>query len=177
MEYKKNCLMEIYTDNRDSFSVGFYLCSLDKYSLFYLLDNQGKSDGIYLIKNSFIDNVIYDTEYLKKINFYIKYWNMKSFKINFPILSKLENLTKLEDYLEFIRDENWVSSFKVSNEDYLVTGYIEDIDEFNIGIKTIDIETAKDFEKVKISLKDILILEVDSIENRLLDFAHNNYWY
>ena len=42
MRFKENCLMEIYTRNEYSFSVGFFLSNLKEYSLFKFIDDQGK---------------------------------------------------------------------------------------------------------------------------------------
>ena len=77
--------MEIYTECDESFLVGFYLSSFDEYSLFHLLDEQGKIDGIYLIKNKFIKNTNYETEYLEKINLYAEFWKINSDKNIFNI--------------------------------------------------------------------------------------------
>lgn len=176
MEYKKNCLMEIYTNQEDSFSVGFYLFSFNEYSLFHLLDDQGKSDGVYLIRDNLVEKINYDTEYLRKICLYVEYWNTEPSKDVFQITSGLENILTIEDCLEYIKDNGLLSSFKMNQEDYLVTGYIEDIDQFNVKINAIDIETAKEFEEVIILKRDILILEIDSVDNRLLNYAYMNHY-
>lgn len=165
--YKKNCLMEIYTSSYDSFSVGFYLSSFNEYSLFLLLDSQGRSDGVYLIKNEFIKSVDYETEYLKKIALYVEFWGENIFDFEL----ELKNILTIEELLGYIKDKKLLSSFKIKQEDYLITGYIETIEEFSIKINTIDIETAEELESLSILKDEILLLEIDSVDNRLLNYA------
>lgn len=143
MKLKTNCLMEIYTEHDDSFSVGFYLSSFDNFNLFHLLDEQGKSDGIYLIRNDFINNTNHTTEYLDKIKAYIEFWANNSKKIVFPIESYLKNISTLENLLNYIQKNNILSSFKLLNKHHLITGYIQSISHSNVEIITINIETAK----------------------------------
>ena len=103
-QFKKNCLMEIYTECDESFLVGFYLSSFDEYSLFHLLDEQGKIDGIYLIKNKFIKNTNYETEYLEKINLYAEFWKINSDKNIFNIGLKQKNISNIGDILKYIKE-------------------------------------------------------------------------
>lgn len=161
MMYKKDCLMEIYTDHEDTFSVGFYLSNFDEYSLFLLLDCQGRYDGVYLIKNDFIKTVDYETEYLKKIALYMEFWNGNF--IDFK--SALKDISTTEEILKYIKDNSLLSSFKIQQEDF-ITGYIEKIEKSSIRVNTVDLET------ISILKKEILLLEIDSIDNRLLNYAN-----
>ena len=172
MKLKENCLMEIYTDNEDSFSVGFYLSSFDNFTLFHLLDAQGKFDGIYLIKNDCIKNINYETEYLNKINSYIEFWNNKLEKNPFSIESYIKNFLTMEELLNYIQINNILSSFKLMEEKHLITGYIQFFEQNNIEIKTIDIGTAKEMEIISFAKEDIVLIEIVSIDNMLLNYAH-----
>ena len=113
-QFKKNCLMEIYTECDESFLVGFYLSSFDEYSLFHLLDEQGKIDGIYLIKNKFIKNTNYETEYLEKINLYAEFWKINSDKNIFNIGLKQKNISNIGDILKYIKENKIISSSKIA---------------------------------------------------------------
>ena len=172
-QFKKNCLMEIYTECDESFLVGFYLSSFDEYSLLHLLDEQGKIDGIYLIKNKFIKNTNYETEYLEKINLYAEFWKINSDKNIFNIGLKQKNISNIGDILKYIKENKIISSFKINKKKYIITGYIKSINKTNIEVQEIDLETAKEFETTSYFLKDnILLIEIDSVNNRLLDYAH-----
>ena len=172
MRFKENCLMEIYTRNEYSFSVGFFLSNLKEYSLFKFIDDQGKFDGLYLVNNAYIQDVKYDTEYLNKISSYIEYWNENSCKYNFSTNFDFQNYNNLEKILNYVKENNIISSFVTINDEYLITGYIKDILDEYIVISCIDIETATEIETLNLNKKEILLFEFESIENTLLNYAY-----
>lgn len=66
-------LIEIYTKNKDSFSVGKVYCQNDEQVVFEDIDTQGKIIGYYAMKKNYISKLKYETEYLKKIYLYMQY--------------------------------------------------------------------------------------------------------
>lgn len=172
MRFKKNCLMEIYTRNEYSFSVGFFLSNLNEYSLFKFIDDQGKFDGLYLVNNTYIQDVKYDTEYLNKISNYIEYWNENSCKYNFSTNFDFQNYNNFEKILNYVKENNIISSFVITNDECLITGYIKEIFDKYVVISCIDIETATEIETLNLNKKEILLFEFESIENTLLHYAY-----
>lgn len=67
MKIKDNCLIEIYTRNNDSFSVGKVFCQNDDEVIFTDIDAQGKLSGYFAVRKSCISCLEYDTDYLNKI--------------------------------------------------------------------------------------------------------------
>ena len=75
--------------------------------------------------------------------------------------------------MKYIKEHKIISSFKINKKKYIITGYIKSINKTNIEVQEIDLETAKEFETTSYFLKDnILLIEIDSVNNRLLDYAH-----
>lgn len=170
--FKKDCLMEIYTEHDEYFSIGFYLYSFDKYSLFHLLDEQGKTDGVYLIKNDFIKNIDYDTAYLKKMRLYSEFWKENTGEEDFLNKISLEKFSEIDDVLKYIKKNDILSSFRINSEEYMISGHIKFIDKMKIKIQEISIETAEELDIMSFIKDDILLLEIESVNNRLLNYAY-----
>ena len=67
-------LLEIYTANTDSFSVGSIALYSNSEILFRIYDELGREVALYLVKREHINNIIANTEYLKKMDLYCEYW-------------------------------------------------------------------------------------------------------
>lgn len=90
----------------------------------------------------------------------------------FSIESYIKNFLTMEELLNYIQINNILSSFKLMEEKHLITGYIQFFDQNNIEIKTIDIGTAKEMEIISFAKEDIVLIEIVSIDNMLLNYAH-----
>ena len=82
-------LLEIYTANTDSFSVGSIALYSNSEILFRIYDELGREVALYLVKREHINNIIANTEYLKKMDLYCEYW-------------KGENINKSTYFLEYM---------------------------------------------------------------------------
>ena len=70
----KDELLEIYSDSEENFSVGKMLSKSNDSVLFRSYDEQGKNDGLHFVKSSYISEVKSNTQYLRKMQLYLEYW-------------------------------------------------------------------------------------------------------
>ena len=169
----KKRLIEIFTDEEDSFATG-YLLFEDKKKLFInVLDDQGKFDGYLLIDKKLISSVEEATTYLKKLEKYQSFWGKQSLGI-----SDNEIYKKRVDFFELIdyaHKTNKMISLSTSTDYYDTTcGFIQYIGEDDFNIKAIDQNTGKNYDDFTLNYKDIKILEIDSIDLLLLEYAYKN---
>lgn len=167
-------LLEIYTTNEGSFSVGYIIHENNKNILFKLFDEEGKENGIYLYSKSFITSIKRNTVYLKKMKLYIEYW-----RENLSLGSKVEDefsFDKCPSFSELIseakRANEIITVGTYSDPDMLITGYVKEALNEKSLIQCIDLETAESFDKVYVSEQDITFLEIGSLENKLLRYAN-----
>lgn len=73
----KDELLEIYSDSEENFSVGKMLSKSNDSVLFRSYDEQGKNDGLHFVKSSYISEVKSNTQYLRKMQLYLEYWEKK----------------------------------------------------------------------------------------------------
>lgn len=73
----KDELLEIYSDSEENFSVGKILSKSNDSVLFRSYDEQGKNDGLHFVKSSYISEVKSNTQYLRKMQLYLEYWEKK----------------------------------------------------------------------------------------------------
>lgn len=73
MTIREDCLVEIYTKNEESFSVGKVCFQNHDSVVFYSIDEQGKIAGYYAMKKEYITKILDNTEYLHKIEKYMEY--------------------------------------------------------------------------------------------------------
>ncbi len=175
MQYKENTLLELYTDSEDSFSVGKIELQNDTEVLLKAIDEQGREAGYYVVKKSCIQNILYDTEYLKKISLYIECWRERSYKewSSFEKGCFQKENSLFVQALYYTQKEGQIVTVDGSFED-IHTGYIEDILQESVKIKCIDISSARAMEEVQVELEAIDFLEFESTDNYLLQYAYEN---
>ena len=175
MEFRKDCLMEIYTDSGDQFSVGRYLCESACYVTFRNFDPAGREDGLLVLKRCFIKNVCYETDYLKKMSLYRRYWEdnssiaMLSKKIADEDVSDLGNLI-----LHACENREMVSLISIKDPDCIYTGFVRSFEDGKVLLEEVSLESAKTFETKTLLLKNIILLECRTMEQKLLSYAHGH---
>lgn len=173
VQYKENTLLELYTDREDCFSVGMIELQNDTEILLKAIDEQGKEAGYYVVKKSSIQNILYDTEYLRKISLYMECWTEHFYKkwssFEKSLFKKEDNIFK--QAISYLQKAGRIVTVDGSFE-HMHTGYIEEISCDFVKIKCIDISSAAVMEEVQVDLEDIDFLELESIDNYLLQYAY-----
>lgn len=176
MDNKKNhgkkSLIEIYTTDEEHFSVGIIIHETEENIFFNFFDEQGKEDGFCLLKKACILSMKHNTDYLKKMAFYREYWekNRIEKKSENTLYNSGPDFSELLDYAE--KAEEIVTISPNLKEEILITGYVKSHNEGEVEIECIDMETAMPYEIISISTKDIVYLEIESIDNSLLRYAN-----
>ena len=156
-------LLEIYTANTDSFSVGSEL---------------GREVALYLVKREHINNIIANTEYLKKMDLYCEYWKGENINKSTYFLEYMSNLCKdetdiISSVIDFVMKKMECITIQTYSSEMIDTGFISDCTDGYVTLRCIDIETAKEFSTCDISISDIWFLEFCSLDNTLLSYAFN----
>lgn len=177
MKIKEECLVEIYSNdnNLDSFSVGEVIFQDNDIVLFRLLNPQGQWDGFSFYKKEYISDIGYNTDYLKKLNLYIQYWNEQK-----PINKLIDCITKYSFFdalKEFYENKTLLTIVTNSQSNNIFTGYINTISANSIILDCLDSSSATFDEQIEISLKLIAIVTYDDIDNLLLNFAFNKTYH
>ena len=166
----KDELLEIYSDSEEHFSVGKILSKSDDSVLFRSYDKQGKNDGLHFIKSSYISEVKSNTQYLRKMQFYLEYWGKKE---DGDLINPFKKHPTLSDLLLYAVRNNKIVTVSCSTKpDELLTGYIEKSNGGKIKLNCVDMETACIYEQIALSENDIFYLEIDSLDNELLKYAN-----
>ena len=170
MKIKKDVLAEFYSVSNDSFTVGRCIQANDGYFLLETLDSQGKWNGYYWFKNSMVDSIEYDTDYLKKVSIYEDYW--KQDKYMKPSLSRAD--FKAYDPISIL--DLAIEKHKV------VTVFTKEDREFNVGfvrkegkkykLNCISLENACSLGDFAFKAEEVVFIEIDSPDNNLLGYAY-----
>lgn len=169
-------LAEIYTDSEDACNVGTALYEDENFILFHTIDEQAREDGFSLIRKSQITSLQYDTEYLQKLVLYQEFWKKHPSE---DILTKLPiDLKKslLPQLLEYAAKHKEAVSLSGRGEIFseLDTGYIKSYENGTVCLEFIEVSTAECCETIEFSVDDIALLEVESVDNRLLAYANQH---
>lgn len=167
-------LAEIYTDSEDTCNVGTALYEDENFILFHTIDEQAREDGFSLIRKSQITSLQYETQYLQKLILYHEFWKAHHSE---DILTKLPiNLKRplLPQLLEYAAENKEVVSLAGLGEIFseLDTGYITSYENEMVILEFIEVSTAEFCETLEFSEKDIALLEVESVDNKLLAYAN-----
>ena len=164
-------LVEIYSTSGDSLAVG-YIIYQNKDRLFtHLVDDQGKLDGYLLFDSKMIDGIETKTDYLKKIEKYMDFWG------NISIGDSDNEIYKSKpdfiDLIKYAKDNHKIITLSTSF-DYFdsITGFVKSYDKEKVLVDALNQTNAKIFDQFEISIKDLVTLEIESIDNFLLGYAH-----
>lgn len=174
MTIEKDCLVEIYTKNEDSFSVGKVFCQNSDSVVFFNVDEQGKISGYYAVKKNSITNILTDTEYLWKLEQYMQYGIENTYKSWFAL--KEINLdveqSLFVQVLKHAKSSGIIVSLGMIYEETIETGYVTELAQDSIVLECVDIENADVLEKKLIKTDEIFFVEFESIDNILLQYAN-----
>lgn len=173
MTVKESGITEIYTKNTDTFSVGRVFCQNNECVVFEDIDTQGKITGYYVMKKEIIFRLEYDTEYLNKIGKYMEYNENHSYSEWFslkPIALDTEK-SLIFQVLQYAQDNNMVITIEMDNEE-LESGYVKEIENGMLTFACLDISNAQPMENITVAIHDIILIEFESIDNVLLQYAN-----
>lgn len=166
----KDELLEIYSDSEENFSVGKILSKSNDSVLFRSYDEQGKNDGLHFVKSSYISEVKSNTQYLRKMQLYLEYWETMEDR---DLINPFKKHPTLFDLLLYAVRNNKIVTVSCSTKpDELITGYVETFDGDKIKLNCVDMETACIYEHITLSESDIFYLEIESLDNELLKYAN-----
>ena len=167
---------EIYTQEREGFFVGICIAENVDYSIYKCVDEFGGTSGYYVINNSIITHIEEHTDYLQKIKKYMEYNRQHSYKkwFSLPEFPVVRGCSLLEQALKYSHEGKIIVSIASRDQEELDTGYICFNGDNTIDMETIDLETAQTMGKINIRIDNIDVLEFNSLENTLLQYAHEN---
>ena len=175
MFIKESCIVEIYTRNTESFSVGRVFCQDEDCVIFENIDVQGKITGYYVMKKSIISQLQYHTEYLNKIRKYMEYGEKHPYSNWFSLkpvaLNRDESL--ILQVLDYAKDNHIVITLETKQADELEAGYVKEMVRDKIIFSCLDVSTAQLSEEITVPVHDLVFIEFESIDNLLLQYALN----
>ena len=77
--------------------------------------------------------------------------------------------------LEYAKDNNIVITIETSGRQELDAGYIEEIRNGEIIFSCLDVSNAQLLEDIKVVINDIVLIEFESIDNLLLQYANTTF--
>ncbi|MDD6071132.1 MAG: hypothetical protein PUC12_10035 [Clostridiales bacterium] len=175
MTIREDCIIEIYTKNQDSFSVGKVCFQNHDSVVFYSIDEQGKIAGYYAMKKKYITKILDNTEYLRKIGKYMEYSEKNPYDSWFSLKKVEFEISKplFIQILRYAKDNDIIVTLDMFISDYLETGYVREITQEKIVLECVDVGNARIMDKVsiEIEIESIAFIEFESIDNRLLQYA------
>lgn len=125
---------------------------------------------MHFVKSSYISEVKSNTQYLRKMQLYLEYWEKME---DGDLINPFKKHPTLSDLLLYaVRNNKIVTVSSSTKPDELLTGYIETCDGGKIKLNCVDMETACIYEHITLSESDIFYLEIDSLDNELLKYAN-----
>ncbi|WP_022749973.1 hypothetical protein [Lachnobacterium bovis] len=168
-EFARGKIGEFYV-SEDKFTVGSCMLDSENAVLIEAIDPQGKWDGYYWFKKNTLTEVNYDTKYLNKIELYREYWNNNHDNCASIKLSDLS--INIIDLIKIAKQNNVIITIRRDSEEELDTGFVTSIDGNSIKMECINLETAELLETIDVEIDKINFLEIDSPDNRLLEYAY-----
>ncbi|MVB10959.1 hypothetical protein CAFE_16610 [Caprobacter fermentans] len=168
-------LVEWYTRSEDSFCAGIVEALDQEGTILKELDGQGRWCGYCFFRLGAIRNVETATDYLKKLKCYLGYWeDLGLFQSG---ASKREpsfdsGRNTLIDLLTGQCQEKHIITVGYYEEENLDTGYVLALTDRLLSLKTVDVSSGGFLEVIRKPLEDISMIEFDSIDNILLEFAN-----
>ena len=168
-------LVEIYSSNKDSFAVGYIVYQNNDRLFTHLVDEQGKFDGYLLFDKNTIDGIEKGTEYLRKIEKYMGFWG--SISIGDSDNEIYRSKPDFIDLIKYAKDHNKIISIAKSFNYYdQTTGFVKDYSDGILTLDAINLANAQIFDTFKIPIKELITLEIESIDNFLLGYASKKSW-
>lgn len=175
MFIKESCIVEIYTKNTESFSIGRVFCQDEDSVIFENIDVQGKITGYYVMKKSIISQLHYHTEYLDKIRKYMEYGEKHPYSNWFSLKPVALNRggSLILQVLAYAKDNRIVITLETKQADEPEAGYVKEISQNKIIFSCLDISTAQLSEEITVPVHNLVFIEFENIDNLLLQYALN----
>lgn len=168
---KENQLVEIYSAEEDSFTVGYILYEDKKNILLNSIDDQGRYDGYLLIKKEIIEKIERGSDYLKKIEKYRSFWG--STKLGTSDNPVFNQKPDSHDLIKYAHKYKKIITVATSFDYYdYTTGMVTYFDEEIVKLRAIDQNTGDFYEDFEIEIKDLILVEVENIDNLLLEYVN-----
>lgn len=166
---KEKDLIEIYSNEEDSFSTGYKIYE-DRDKIFLnSIDDQGRLDGYLLIKKNIIEKIEKNTDYLKKLEKYRKFWGRTGLgRSDNPVFKEKPDF---KDLISYAYKNKKILSLATSLDYYdFTTGLVTYFDENLAIVQAIDQNTGETYEDFDLDISEIVLLEVENIDNLLLEY-------
>ena len=139
----KNQMCAIYDDDDDNFRVGEVVFYNDIDAIFKTYTTRGYEDGLYMTKIDSIYRVDYNNKYIEKIKklFASIEQNTCCYKFDF------DGLDLSHELLEYSKQESYVITIKMSNED-VISGEVYNIDDQYVYLNVINDDGESDGESI-----------------------------
>lgn len=175
MTIREDCIVEIYTGDEDSFSVGKVCIQNHDSVVFYSIDVQGKIAGYYAMKKNYITKILDNTEYLHKIDKYMEYGEKNPYASWFSLKKVEFDISKplFTQILRYAKENDIIVTLDMFSSDYLETGYVREITQEIIVLECVNVGNAQMMDKMSIEIESIAFIEFESIDNRLLQYANS----
>ena len=165
-------IWEVYTRSENSFSVVSIVQENDKEFIFLSYDELGRKDSMLLITKESINQMLSDTEYLRKMSVFIEFWekhcDLAIFNSSLLFTNKK---SYLEQSLEYAFENKNIVSIQITNSDNIETGLISKISPETILLNCISLESALPYESIELNIKNIWFVEFDSCHNKVLTYT------
>jgi hypothetical protein len=167
----KNKLYEVYSISDDSFTVGKFIYRDDSIYVFKAFDELGREAGIYTFKKDMVRSFLSDTEYLKKMEVCIRYWEDKN--VQKVAMDGIDGETSVENILDYITSSKVIATIMTYSDEDIYTGFVSREGTSFVNIECIDMSNAGIFAKKEIEIENICFIEFNSVENDVLLYAYN----
>lgn len=167
----KQEIISIYTDEEktNKFIAGYLLAVDEQYFLLASITPQGLYDG-YILKT--LDSILCihsNGKYEKKLSYLL---SDKYKPHNTQYWASIESNNILEEFLEFIKENNFVCSIEICNSGYNdIIGFIDSFNDVTCSVNTIT-EYGEDDGKSMIQIRDITLIGCDSDEEQTIKYLN-----
>lgn len=175
MKLKESGIIEIYTNDKTSFSVGRVYCQSNDYVVFEDIDKQGIITGYCMIRKDIISQTEDHTEYLDKLGKYMEYWEEHPYSAAFSLKHIALETEKplILQVLQYAKDNDIIITIEMDSMEEPEAGYVKEIKQEGIIFSCIDISNTQIYDELSVEIFDINFIEFESIDNLLLKYAHD----
>ncbi|QAT48351.1 hypothetical protein EQM14_00350 [Caproiciproducens sp. NJN-50] len=168
-------LVELYTRSEDSFSAGIVVALDQEGFVLREMDSQGRWCGYCFFRLGAVRNVETATDYLKKLECYLDYWEGRGLSQSDapkqePPFDPERNT--LIDLLTGQCLKKHIITVGYCEEENLDTGYVLALTDRLLSLKTVDVSSGGFLDAIRKPLDEISMIEFESIDNILLEFAN-----
>lgn len=166
-----NQLVELYSIDNDTFAIGYILAASEQYILFQSINEYGFVDGFSIRHRDSIIDVFHQSPYIDLYTSFFTYNRQHQLADPYDLLSTRSELTaNMEDMLAYCLKRQHVISLAVDGVEEVLLGRLVAIDKEVIIFNVLQVEDWLELDKQIIYIADILVLEIQTIENKLINW-------